>query len=133
MLCAGRHLNNGFPFEGRDFHFSTEDGRDEVDRHITGDVEAFAMEDLMGSDGHGHIKVAGRAAIGTMLSFIGETKSHAGLNTGRNMDGDPDWTFVRELASGLLHLSVRLQPALEAAEVAHVTVPHILQRLADEG
>ena len=88
MLCAGRHLNNGFPLEGRDFHFSTEHGRDEVDRHITGDVEAFAMEDLMGSDGHGHIKVAGRAAIGTMLSFIGETKSHAGLNTGRNMDGD---------------------------------------------
>ena len=88
MLCAGRHLNDGCPREGRDFHFSTEHGRDEVDRHITGDIEALAMKDLMGPDGNGHVEIAGRATIGAMFSFIGETKSHAGLNACWNMDGD---------------------------------------------
>jgi hypothetical protein len=42
----------------------------------------------MGSDGNGHIEIAGRATIRTVLSFIGETKTHAGLNTGWNMDGN---------------------------------------------
>ncbi len=88
MLCAGRHLNDGFPLEGRDFHFSTKHGGDEIDRHITGDIEALAVKDRMGSDGHGHVEIAGRATIRTVLSFIGETKTHAGLNTGWNMDGD---------------------------------------------
>src|SRR6185437_7033806 len=98
MLCAGRHLNDSCPGEGRDFHFSTEHGRDEVDRHITGNIEALAMKDLMGSDGNGHVEVAGRTAIGAMLAFIGETKSHAGLNTGWNMDGDGA-LFVNPLTS----------------------------------
>ena len=53
MLCAGRHLNDGFSFQSRDFDFSTEHGRDEIDRHITGDIEALAMKDWMGPDGNG--------------------------------------------------------------------------------
>ena len=34
--------------------------------------------------------------------------------------------------SGLFHLSARLQPALEAAEIAHVGITHFLEGLADE-
>jgi len=34
--------------------------------------------------------------------------------------------------SGFFHVSARLEPALEAAEIAHVAVTHILQRLAHE-
>ena len=34
--------------------------------------------------------------------------------------------------SGFLHLSARLQPALEATEIAHVGITHILEGLADE-
>jgi hypothetical protein len=34
--------------------------------------------------------------------------------------------------SGFFHVSACVQPALEAAEIAHVAVTHILQCLADE-
>lgn len=98
MLRAGRHFNDGCSREGRHFHFSTECGRDEIDRHITGDIEAFAMKDLMRSDGDGHVEVSGRTTIRAMFSFIGQTKSHAGLDTGWNMDGDGA-LFVDPLAS----------------------------------
>jgi hypothetical protein len=37
-----------------------------------------------------------------------------------------------EAQSGLFHVSARLQPALEAAEIAHVGITHVLERLADE-
>ena len=98
MLCAGRHFDDGCPRESRDFHFSTERGRNEIDRYITGNIKPLAMKDLMGPDGNCHVEVAGMATIGTMLSFIGKTKSHAGLNTGWNMDGDGAF-FVNALTS----------------------------------
>jgi hypothetical protein len=34
--------------------------------------------------------------------------------------------------SGLFHVSARLQPALEAAEIAYVGITHFLEGLADE-
>ncbi len=98
MLCAWRDLDDGCPRESRDFHFSAERGRDEIDRHITGDIEPFAMKNFMRSDGNRHVEIAGMATIGAMLSFIGKTKSHAGLNTGWNMDGDGAF-FVNALTS----------------------------------
>ena len=98
MLCAGRHLDDGCPRESRDFHFSAECGRDEIDRHITGDIEPLAMKDFMGSDGNRYVEVAGMATIGAMLSFIGKTKAHAGLNTCWNVDGDGAF-FVNPLTS----------------------------------
>lgn len=98
MLCAGRHFNDGFSLEGRDFHFSTENGRDKVDRHITSDIEAFALKDLMRLNGNGHVEIARWPTVGAMLSFIGEAKSHAGLYAGWNMDGDGA-LFVNPLTS----------------------------------
>ena len=56
------------------------------------------MKNFMGSDSNCHVEVAGMATIGAMLSFIGKTKSHAGLNTGWNMDGDSAF-FVNPLTS----------------------------------
>src|SRR3569832_2688793 len=97
MLCAGRNLDDGFSLEGWDFHFPTEHCSDEVDRHVTGDIQPLAVKDLMRSDGNRHVEVSGRASVGAMFSFIGETKPHAGLNTGRNMDGDGP-LFINPLA-----------------------------------
>ena len=39
---------------------------------------------------------------------------------------------LRQRRSGLFHVSARLQPALEAAEIADVGITHVLQGLADE-
>ena len=88
MLCAGRHFNDSFSLEGRDFHFSTEHGCDKIDRYITGDIEALAVKNLMRPDGNRHVEVSGWPTVGTMLSFIGQTESHAGLYAGWDMDGD---------------------------------------------
>ena len=36
------------------------------------------------------------------------------------------------IRSGLLHVAASLEPALEAAEIAHIGITHILEGLADE-
>ncbi len=98
MLSTSRDFDDGISFEGRDFNLSSEHGRDEIDRHITRDIETFSLKDLMRLDGDGYIEIAGRSIIRTMLAFIGETKSHAGFNAGRNMHGDRAF-FVDPLAA----------------------------------
>ena len=37
-----------------------------------------------------------------------------------------------EARLGLLHVAARIQPALEAAEIAHIGITHLLEGLADE-
>src|SRR5438270_914630 len=51
-----------------------------------------------------------------------ERLDHAGILSKRSV-----WR-----RSGLFHVSARLQPALEAAEIAHVGITHFLEGLADE-
>lgn len=98
MLCARRHLDNSISLEGWDFDFSSEHGRNKVDRNVTGNIETFSLKDLMRLDGDRHIKIPRGPIIRAMLTFIGETKSHAGFNAGRNVHGDRT-LFVYALAA----------------------------------
>ena len=88
VLGSRWNLDDGVPLEGGDFHFSAEHRRDEVDRDVALDIEAFPLKDRMGLNSDRHVEVAGGTRIGPMLAFIGEPEPHSGFYSGRNVNGN---------------------------------------------
>jgi len=98
MLRPRRDFENRVAFERGNFDFSPKDGGDEADGYIAHDVIALPLEDRVGFDGNGDVQIAGRAGIGAMLSFIGESEPHSCFNSGRNMNGNRSF-FVDTLSA----------------------------------
>ena len=85
-LRACRNLHERVALERGHFNTAAEDGRHEIDGKVTGNILPFSAEVGMGFDRHGDIEVALRAALHTMLPFIGEPQAHAGFDTAWNID-----------------------------------------------
>lgn len=72
LLRAGRDFDNTGPFQRGDLDFATQDGGDEIDRDIAGDIVSRTGEEVMRLHAHGDEQVAWRTTVDPMFPFIGQ-------------------------------------------------------------
>ena len=92
--------------KGRQFDLPAQRRRGEAHGHFTGQIRAFAVEDLVGRDANFDVQVAGRTAVTAGLTFARQANAIAVIDTRRDLDrqrprlADPPATMAVETGVG---------------------------------